>query len=248
MDEKQKTGDISLRSPFLKKLDNFFYHYKWHSIVALFLVVVLTVTLVQACSKETFDVEVMYAGPKNLNDKQTVIDIQNAFATVATDENGDGKTVVRLVSYWVDERYYGGEGEDMSGSDVAYFANNALNNEKAYHDEIKAGNLSICLVSPHLFYQVHKEGGFMRIDELCPELDESMYLVGEGGSVNHYAIPLKNTDLGKLPGLASLPDDTILCLRKPAYHLLNASRLKKQHENSKEVFLNALRYTESQED
>ena len=85
MDEKQKTGDISLRSPFLKKLDNFFYHYKWHSIVALFLVVVLTVTLVQACSKETFDVEVMYAGPKNLNDKQTVIDNQNAFATGATD-------------------------------------------------------------------------------------------------------------------------------------------------------------------
>lgn len=245
--EKQKAGEISLRSPFLKKLDNFFYHYKWHSIVALFLVVVLTVTLVQACSKEEFDVEVMYAGPKNLNDRQTVIDIQNAFAAVAPDENGDGKTVVRLVSYWVDESYYGGEGKDMEGTDVAYFANNAMNNEKAYHDEIKAGNLSICLVSPHLFYQVHKEGGFMRIDELFPELDESVYHVGEGGSVNHYAIRLSQTDFGKLPGLSSLPEDTILCLRKPAYHLLNASRLKKQHANSTEVFLNALRYARQED-
>lgn len=242
-EEKIKGEEITLRSPFLKKLDNFFYHYKWHSIVALFLAVVLTVTLVQGCSKESFDVEIMYAGPKNLNDRQTVIDIQNAFAQVASDENGDGKTVARLVSYWVDESYYGGEGTDMSGADVAYFANNAKNNEDAYHDEIKAGNLSICLVSPHLFYQVHKEGGFMRIDEICTELDESVYLVGEGGSVNHYAILLKNTAFGSLPGLSSLPDDTILCLRRPAYHLLNASRLKRQHENAKEVFLNALGYT-----
>ena len=241
-EEKQQTGELSLRSPFLKKLDNFFYHYKWHSIVALFLAVVMTVTLVQTCSKESFDVEIMYAGPKNLNDRQTVIDIENAFLGFASDQNKDGKVVVRLVSYWVDESYYGGENKEMSGADVAYFANNAKKNEDAYHDEIMAGNLSICLVSPYLFYQVHKEGGFMRIDEMFPELDESVYHVGEGGSVNHYAVRLGNTDLGKLPGLSTLPSDTILCIRKPAYHLLNASRLKKQHENSKEVFLNALGY------
>lgn len=242
-DEKLNGEELHMRSPFLKKLDNFFYHYKWHSIVALFLAIIMIVTLVQGCSKETFDVEVMYAGPKNLNDRQTVIDIQNAFATVATDENGDGKVVVRLVSYWVDETYYGGEGTDMGGADIAYFANNALNNEEAYHDEIQAGNLSICLVSPHLFYQVHKEGGFMRIDEIFPSLDESVYHVGEGGSVNHYAVRLSETEFGSLPGLSALPEDTILCLRKPAYHLLNASRLKKQHESSKAVFLAALGYT-----
>ncbi|MBE6655540.1 MAG: hypothetical protein E7609_01555 [Ruminococcaceae bacterium] len=241
-DEKQKAGDISLRSPFLKKLDNFFYHYKWHTIIAAFLAVVILVCSLQTCSKEPYDVEIMYAGPKNLNDRQTVLDIQNAFAGFATDENGDGKTVARLVAYWVDETYYENAGEKAEGANVAHLANNSLTNEKAYHDEIQAGNLSICLVSPYLFYQVHKEGGFMRIDELFPELDESVYLKGESGSVNHYAVLLSKTPLGELPGLSTLPRDTILCLRKPAYHLLNASRLKKQHANAKAVFLNALGY------
>lgn len=243
-EEKQKAGDIALRSPFLKKLDNYFYHYKWHTIIALFLVLVLIVCSFQTCSKEPYDVEIMYAGPKNLNDKQTVLDIQNAFATFATDKNGDGKTAVRMVSYWVNEKYYGGDTEDeaISGADVAYFANTSYTNEKAYVDEIAAGNLSICLVSPYLFYMVHKEGGFMRIDEIFPDLDPSYYHVGEGGSVNHYAVRLSQTPLYSLAGLSSLPEDTILCLRKPAYHLLNASRLEEQHANSKEVFLNALRY------
>ena len=241
-DERTPTGEIRLRSPLLKKLDNFFYHYKWHTIIALFLAVAILVCCLQTCSKEEFDVEIMYAGPKNLNDKQAVLDIQNAFAQVATDENGDGKTVSRLVAYWVDERFYEGDTEELEGADIAYFANNSLNNEQAYHDEIAAGNLSICLVSPYLFYQVHKEGGFMRIDELCPELDESLYRVGEDGSVNHYAVVLSKTAFGDLAGLSSLPEDTILCIRKPAYHLLNASRLEKQHENSLRVFLRALAY------
>lgn len=240
--EKKPQGELHLRSPFLKKLDNFFYHYKWHTVAALFLAIVIIVCSLQTCSKESYDVEIMYAGPKNLNDKQTVLDIQNAFASFATDTNGDGKTVARLVAYWVDERYYTGEDEALEGADVAYFANNSLTNEKAYHDEIQAGNLSICLVSPYLFYQVHKEGGFMRIDEMFPELDESVYRVGEDGSVNHYAVVLANTPLGEMPGLSTLPDDTILCLRKPAYHLLNASHLKEQHENAKTVFLKALGY------
>lgn len=240
--EKKPQGELRLRSPFLKKLDNFFYHYKWHTVAALFLAIVIIVCSLQTCSKESYDVEIMYAGPKNLNDKQTVLDIQNAFASFATDTNGDGKVVARLVAYWVDERYYTGKDEELEGADVAYFANNSLTNEKAYHDEIQAGNLSICLVSPYLFYQVHKEGGFMRIDEMFPELDESVYRVGEDGSVNHYAVVLANTPLGEMPGLSTLPDDTILCLRKPAYHLLNASHLKEQHENAKTVFLKALGY------
>lgn len=246
-DEKQKAGEISLRSPFLKKLDNYFYHYKWHTIIALFLVVVLLVCCLQTCTKEPYDVEIMYAGPKNLNDKQTVLDIQNAFAGFSTDKNGDGVKTVRLVSYWVNEKYYGGddaEDEAINGADVAYFASTSYTNEKAYHDEIMAGNLSICLVSPYLFYQVHKEGGFMRIDEIFPDIDDSYYHVSEEGVVNHYAIRLSKTPLYELPGLSTLPEDTILCLRKPAYHLLNASRLEEQHENSKEVFLTALRYKE----
>ena len=66
--EKKPQGELHLRSPFLKKLDNFFYHYKWHTVAALFLAIVIIVCSLQTCSKESYDVEIMYAGPKNLND------------------------------------------------------------------------------------------------------------------------------------------------------------------------------------
>ncbi len=245
-EEKHPQAKMELRSPFLKKLDNFFYHYKWHTIISLFLAVVLLVCSLQFCSKEAYDIEIMYAGPKSLNDRQIVLDIQNAFGRVSEDYNGDGKGVARMVSYWVDERCYGGtEDETVEGTDAAYFANSSLNNERAYVDEIAAGNLSICLLSPYLFYKVHKEGGFMRIDEICPELDESLYHKGDSGAVNHYGIVLSKTEFGKQAGLSSLPPDTILCIRKPAYHLLNASRVEEQHARSLEVFLSALRYENS---
>ena len=44
-DERTPTGEIRLRSPLLKKLDNFFYHYKWHTIIALFLAVAILLAL-----------------------------------------------------------------------------------------------------------------------------------------------------------------------------------------------------------
>lgn len=247
---KKNAPEMTVRSPFLKKVDNFFYHYKWHTIISLFLVAVILICTLQTCRKEPFDAEVLYAGPASMRDKQTVLDIQNAFAQFTEDKNGDGKNAVQLVSYWVDEKYYDTKDPngEMGTSDLAHFATNSYNNEQAYIDEITAGNLSLCLVSPHLFYLVHKEGGFMRIDEICPSLapDDPIFWRGEGGDINHYAVQLSKTDFGKLPGLSSLPSDTILCIRKPAYHLLNASRLEEQHEAAKRMLIGAINYQSPQ--
>ena len=45
-------------------LDNFWYHHKWATIAALFLVIVLTVCVLQMCSREEKgDITVVTAGP-----------------------------------------------------------------------------------------------------------------------------------------------------------------------------------------
>lgn len=245
-DDKRPEAEIKLETPFLKKAENFFYHYKWHTIVAAFLAVVVLICTLQTCSKESYDVEIMYAGPYSFDSThQTQLDIQKAFASVTPDTDKNGKSQTRLTSYWVNEKYYGGasaKDEVISGADVAYLANNSLTNQEKYLDEITVGNISICLVSPHLFYLVHKEGGFMRIDEMLPELSEDVYHVEESGATNHYGVVLAKTDFGKLAGLSSLPKDTILCLRKPAYRLGNQNRAEEQHAKAKEVFLAALQF------
>ena len=237
-DEKRPEGEIKLNTPFMKKIDNFFYHYKWHSIVAVFLVIVLLVCLFQTCGKQKYDVEIMYAGPYSLrSDLQGQIDIQSAFSKVTEDKNGDKVGKANIVPIWIDET-------TTEGGD-ALFIQTYQTNLKLYTDEIQAGNISICLLSPSLFYMVHEQGGFMRIDELAPDLPEEVYHVGKSGSVNHYAVRLSKTDFGK-ENLSFLPEDTILCIRKPAYNIFNSRRVKKQHAAALETFLAALNYTQAE--
>lgn len=248
-DEKLPEGEIKLNTPFLKKVENFFYHYKWHTIIGVFLAVVLLICSLQFCSKEAYDIEIMYAGPCDVT-AQRKYDIESAFALVTPDTDENGKGQARLTQYWVNEKYYGGanaKDEAISGADVGYLANQSLTNQDKYIDEIMLGNVSICLVSPHLFALAQKEGAFMRIDELLPDLPAELYYTNEEGAINPCGVLVTKTAFGNLAGLSALPEDTVLCLRKPAYHLMNASRAEEQHARAKAVFLGALQFTLSEE-
>ena len=253
MEEKDKIrGDVKMKSPFLTKLDNFFYHYKWHSIIALFLVIVFLVCALQMCGQKQYDLEVMYAGPKNLSDRQTVLDIQNAFADIADDRTGDGVKTVNLVSYWVDDSLWkeltdgkedGEKEEDTAGR--GQLMNNSYNNEKAFVDEIAAGNVVICLVSPYLFHMVDDEAGFMRVTDVFPDLaeyEEEVCVYDEDGDINRFGVYLSKTAFGEKAGLSSLPDDTVLCVRKKAAlsFWYNGDKAEEKHAYSVEVFRRAL--------
>ena len=255
MEENEKlSGDVTLRSPFLTKLDNFFYHYKWHSIIALFLVIVFLVCSLQMCGQKEYDLEVMYAGPKNLSDRQTVLDIQNAFASISKDRTGDGIKNVNLVTYWVDDGLWDEDkAEDVDGSNLGHLMNNSYENEKAYVDEIAAGNVVICLVSPYLFHMVDDEAGFMRVTDVFPalaEYEEEVCVYDEDGRINRFGVVLSKTAFGELAGLSSLPKDTVLCVRKkaPLSFWYNGNKAEEKHAFAVEVFQNALAMGKRTED
>ncbi len=251
MEQKEKTesgekitGEVKLRSPFLQKLDNFFYHYKWHTIIGLFLTVIAIVCLCQMCSQKEYDLEIVYAGPKNLSDKQTVLDIQNAFADITEDQTGDGTKTIGVVSYWVDDTL--AEKENAAeDADLGYMMNNSHQNEEAFIDEMAAGNVVICLLSPYLFHLVDDEAGFMRVTDIFPDLaayEEEVCVYDEDGGINRFGVVLSKTAFGQKAGLSSLPEDTVLCVRKRAalkawYSGKNA---EEHHAFSVEVFRKAL--------
>lgn len=248
MEEKDKlSGDIKLKSPFLTKLDNFFYHYKWHSVIALFLVIVFLICALQMCGQKEYDLEVMYAGPKNLSDRQTVLDIQKAFADVSEDRTGDGVKTINLVSYWVDDSLWdkAESAEDTEGLDAGKLMNNSYQNEQAYVDEIAAGNVVICLVSPYLFHMVDDEAGFMRVTDVFPalsEYEEEVCVYDEDGKINRFGVYLSKTAFGEKAGLSSLPEDTVLCVRKKAAlsFWYNGNKAEEKHAYAVEVFASAL--------
>ena len=244
MDKENQTGDVKVQSPFLKKLDNYWYHYKWHTIIALFLVVVILICSFQMFKKDKYDLEVLYAGPSTLlNDKQTMLDIRAAFSDLLSDRTGDGKVTVNLVSYWVDDTI--ADNSELSGVDVNLLLNNSLNNKKAYADEVKAGNVSLFLVSPELFYMVDDQMGFMRVTDIFPELEayqDEVCVFDEDGSINRFGVVLSKTAFGQRAGLSSLPEDTILCVRKKSAmaSFFGKERAEENHKLATDVFKNAL--------
>lgn len=61
-DKKYSDNKIEPQSEFAKKLENFWYYNKWKVIAAAFIVVALTVCVVQCATRERNDATILYAG------------------------------------------------------------------------------------------------------------------------------------------------------------------------------------------
>ena len=65
------------------KLENFWYHYKWHTIVGIFIVIVAAILITQLFTKTEYDVNIIYAGEK---------------AIATTSLSGDGVTELSTIT------------------------------------------------------------------------------------------------------------------------------------------------------
>ena len=120
-----------------------------------------------------------------------------------------------------------------------------MTNEQAYADEAKSGSITIFLVSPDLFHMVDDEAGFMRVTDIFPELKEyenDVCVFDEDGKINRFGVVLSKTAFGQRAGLSSLPEDTIICVRKssPMTGWFGAKRAEEAHALAVDVFKNAL--------
>ena len=88
MDDKR---EIKIESKTFRKLENFWYYYKWHTIVSLFLAFVIVVCTVQACSREKEDIRIIYAGGSYVEGEYHR-EISKALSSVLPEDfDGDGK-------------------------------------------------------------------------------------------------------------------------------------------------------------
>ena len=87
--EKTYTEGIQFKSKFARWFDNYWYHYKWVTLGAIFLVIVIIVAVFQSVEKKKEDITLVYAGPTYITPSQTV-SIQEVFNTVMP-EDFDGK-------------------------------------------------------------------------------------------------------------------------------------------------------------
>ena len=195
------------RKRIVKKLDNFWYHYKWHSIVALFLVFVITVCSLQMCKKEDYDVYFMYAGGKYIS-RQTENGnfceydvINSSLKQVSRDYDENGEVSVSFYDLYMLSSEEIKELEDVNH---AYLNNN----NNSFRDAMSYSEYYVCFLSESLYREYAKtEGVFMPLKSYTGE--------GDYRYLDDCAVYLHSEELkfSTLPGICDLPEDTVICMR-----------------------------------
>ncbi|MBQ7314614.1 MAG: hypothetical protein IJW83_01200 [Clostridia bacterium] len=223
MDEKIPDAEIRPHSSVWEKLDNFWYHYKWHTLITLFLVVVVTVCTLQMCNKQSYDVYVMYAG--NVSISRTTDDgtdpmyptMQEAIGPFAEDRDGDGEVTVSLNTLYIlsnkeieEENRRREELSQTTG--VAYDEVNASyikDNLAVFQSDVRYSDYYICILSKTMY-------AISRTSADGTPIYASLASYAEGTDLVLYAddaILLSSTPLSECAIFEDLPKDTVICLR-----------------------------------
>ena len=210
-------------------LENYWYRYKWVTLLVAFLLIVGVICTVQAVQNNSYDSYIMYAGPCQLSHKE-VLDIEKDFCSVVEDKDGDGKVNIAIRELFIMSP------EEISEVEEGYEANYTLisDNLKLFDQEILSGEATICLLSPYLFERVAEADGFLPIGEYVNGAEVEYF--GE------YGVKLSSTVFGNMPGLSVLPNDTILCVRRVSTmaSLFDKKQTEKNHalniETVKRIF------------
>ena len=218
--ENELSGDIKIQSPFMKKLENFFYHYKWHTIIAAFFVFILALCVFQTCKKTSYDAYIMYAGGKNLRTMEegetesTFVILYKTMGFYVGDYDEDGEKNVSFSDIFLPSADEIKKLEEEGNAPYTLLGDN----DELFRNNMLSGNYYVCLLSEYLFNEWTKNDNnpFVSITDYLPEGAKIANVEGEDGYrlASDCGVYLSSTPLKDEPGFKYLPDDTIICLRK----------------------------------
>lgn len=210
-EEKQYTEGIATRdNKFLLWLDNYWYHYKWVTIVVAFLVIVFSICIIQACTAKAGDIKLTYAGRVPLKDSDKAA-IEGVFSKKLPDEFSDGATAEMLSFYILSkEQIEAAEKETYADGDRVYIDRAFNSSEKENFDShLQTGASSILLVDPWLYEEL--VGNNDSTEVIKPLSD--VFGKTPQGALDDYGIRLGDTKIyNDNPELKVLPEDTVVCL------------------------------------
>ena len=229
-------GEVMTPETTKEKIQNFWYHYKWHSVVCVVLVLAILVCSLQFCSKENYDVHVLYAGSRNIGrtaedgDVAEIVTVISSLKRFASDYDESGDVSINFTNY-----FYLSASEAAGLDDV----NEALlaNDKKALSSVLEHSEYYLCFISVAVYEEYHKVG----TNELFVDLDEYKSLYPELEYYSDSAIYLSSTDAKRLPGLSNLPSDTLICIRRPSVLAQKTNEHMTHFENAKKMLSEILK-------
>lgn len=210
------------KGKFSAWLENFFYHYKWHTIVSLFLVITVIICSVQFCSRDKYDAYVLYAGSRDIRSIQNENDISEYSKVYKSltevvpdfDENGEKMPSLEALYMLSSEEIKKIEEElreQKENGEESYELNYSLlqTNNQTFRDRMLYGEFYVCLISKNLYESYKTLDGVQIFTPLAPYVHEGT----EIEYLDDSAIYLHSTAFGALPGISDMPSDTVVVLR-----------------------------------
>lgn len=216
---------MSKMSKFLKWLDNYWYHYKWPTIIVSFFIIIGVISVVQLFNRVSYDAYIMYVGDETIPDTQYQ-DILDSLKKVSKDYNGDKEHNINFskMAFISDENHE--MASTVNASTVQYLTNMVV---QPYY---------IYLMSPEV-YDTYKDSGiFVPISEVVSGVPESWYY-------DDTAILFDKTDYANsFAGVNDLGEDTLLVLKIIPYAASKSAQKAERaaYENHLDLLKNILSY------
>ncbi len=239
-------AELSPKAPatLSEKISNFWYHYKWHTLVALFIIFTITICAVQMSQRKSYDTYVLYAGSHEINRKSDTggtteyQDFLSTLSRVTPDLDSDGTSSVNLRDLFLltNDEIKNLQLED--GKEINYPL--IKENQELFMQTITVSEYYVCFLSTALYDEYKSIDG---VEVFVP----LSHLVNDGTQVEYYtdsAIYLNSTGFATMPGFKNLPEDTVICLRNKSLVSLHLNKKQtekhfKRAEETVKAILNA---------
>ncbi|MBO5648310.1 MAG: hypothetical protein J6S76_00170 [Clostridia bacterium] len=209
-----------------KALENFWYHYKWPTLIIAFFAVFFLIAFAQMRSKSDYDVHILYTGSAYL-DGERVSDILNSVEQAAVqaspmtqnpvDYSGDGTLTIDFNKIvYVPEK----TGENYKDSHIYFNGAENANARGQFDNLIMIGEYVILFIDRSLYDDTVGTGAFCKLSDVLDEVPENTY--------DECGILLSDLPIGAANGFRNLPEDTVVCCRTKSY--INKWNKKVQNE------------------
>lgn len=200
---------------FKKWIENFWYHYKWQTILVVFFLTFIIIAVTQMATKDKIDVNVFYTGPYVFSPRE-IGQVEEAYEALMTyDYNGDGEkgaeftNIVLLTNDQVlkirEDSKSGANSPDVV-DDIVIDANAIREAENVFNQQIFAGQVLVCMMDPYWYNEVKNAGGWCKLSDILGYKPDF--------ACDDYSVLLKDMKFAQyFKVFARLPEDTRLALR-----------------------------------
>lgn len=207
-----------------KKIENFWYYYKIHVIVGIFIAIVLAVTLKDCMNRVTPDLTVSYIGPGYF-DEQFQQKLQEKLSSALKDINADGKNVLDFQCMTINEN-------DKSEQSLAM--------QQKVMIEFAAGETKVFLLDKDHLKIFAEQGAFENLDDIAAQygINDTQYpeiklTVHDTNQSHIYGIPLSGNTM--LKDLGADTKDMYIAIRAISDKDRNDAKKLKEFDNARSI-------------